>query len=487
MTINRHRLVSIDKICESTKLDRRTVDRYLDDIMMQYQLLKEKQPVSFTLSREASGEIKLDYVNYKSFQIFLVMMIEQNLTVDIMKKLLLGDKIHLLTYSDEHFISLSTIKRRLSQIRQILAIYHLKVKNKGGTIEIIGEEKQIRLLAYTFFWLMYKGGVWPFKTITKEKAIAVQKAIYGSVIENWSFTNNEQMLTIIAINIIRYRKGYYLNLTSGWRNNEYFDRRGEILEEISENFLFSEDEVLFLMVMILTQEKYYFNEWIRTEALAYHEKFQTPILLATKKYLDYYSEMVYPISQEQREKYFFYLLGNHLYSALFNPLPMAIGSFIFTEQYLERYPNLLRKIEKVWERVRTEVDDPLLENRVFLFARYLLLSSKIHSLTLFENPITILLETDLPLIAEQNIAKQLINHFRDQYKFQVVSRRELSGVEKVDLVISNNFLSELEHVGTPQMLLYIEDELRIDDFIRIERKLIEFQEKSSNEQERRME
>lgn len=227
------------------------------------------------------------------------------------------------------------------------------------------------------------------------------------------------------------------------------------------------------MVMILTQEKYYFNEWIRTEALAYHEKFQTPMLIATKKYFEYYSEMVYPISNEDKEKYFFFLLGNHLYSSVFNPLPMAIGSFIFSESYLERYPNLLKKIEQVWERVKKEVDDPLLDNRIFLFARYLLLSSKIHSLTLFEEPITILLETDLPLIAEQNIAKQLVNHFRDQYKFQVVSRRDLSNDIEVDLVISNNFLSELEHVGTPQMLLYIEDELRVDDFIRIERKLIE--------------
>lgn len=473
MAINRHRTISIDKICEITRLDRRTVDRYLDDIMVQYQTLKDSQPISFSLSRGASGEIKLDYVNYKSFQIFVVMIIEQNLTIDMMKKLLLGDKIHLLTYSDEHFVSLSTIKRRLSQIRHILAIYQVKIKNKGGTIEIVGDEKQIRLLAYTFFWLMYKGGVWPFQTIVKEKVTSVQQAIFGDGVDKWSFTNNEQMLTIIAINIIRYRKGYTLNLTSDWRNNEYFDRRGEILEKISEDFLFSEEEIIFLMVMILTQEKYYFNEWIRTEALAYHEKFQTPMLIATKKYFEYYSEMVYPISNEDKEKYFFFLLGNHLYSSVFNPLPMAIGSFIFSESYLERYPNLLKKIEQVWERVKKEVDDPLLDNRIFLFARYLLLSSKIHSLTLFEEPITILLETDLPLIAEQNIAKQLVNHFRDQYKFQVVSRRDLSNDIEVDLVISNNFLSELEHVGTPQMLLYIEDELRVDDFIRIERKLIE--------------
>jgi len=67
-------------------------------------------------------------------------------------------------FCQEHFISRSTLLRKTTTLRDFLASYDVKLSLTQATF--IGDEKQIRLFLYTFYWLSFHGLKWPFKTPT---------------------------------------------------------------------------------------------------------------------------------------------------------------------------------------------------------------------------------------------------------------------------------------------------------------------------------
>lgn len=66
-------------------------------------------------------------------------------------------------FSNEHFTSKSTLNRRMSKFRAFLKNFGLKISN--STLEIKGNEKNIRWMAYYVYWYTYHAQEWPFSLI----------------------------------------------------------------------------------------------------------------------------------------------------------------------------------------------------------------------------------------------------------------------------------------------------------------------------------
>ncbi|MQS76311.1 transcriptional regulator [Lactobacillus halodurans] len=72
------------------------------------------------------------------------------------------------SFSSDHFTSKSTLNRRMSKFRAFLKNFGLKISN--STLEIKGNEKNIRWMAYYVYWYTYHGQEWPF-TLIQENSI----------------------------------------------------------------------------------------------------------------------------------------------------------------------------------------------------------------------------------------------------------------------------------------------------------------------------
>ncbi|CAJ1182909.1 hypothetical protein CPR19088_GLDEOEPO_01640 [Companilactobacillus paralimentarius] len=108
-------------------------------------------------------------------------------------------------FSNEHFTSKSTLNRRMSKFRAFLKNFGLKISN--STLEIKGNEKNIRWMAYYVYWYTYHGQEWPFSLI--------QESSIDQIIGRTGLTFNNpivhfQFKYFLAISRIRLIKRNYI-------------------------------------------------------------------------------------------------------------------------------------------------------------------------------------------------------------------------------------------------------------------------------------
>lgn len=114
-------------------------------------------------------------------------------------------------FSNSHFTSKSTLNRRMSNFRKMLKNFGLKVSNT--TLELKGDEKNIRWLAYFVYWYTYHGLAWPFKLIQQD---VVESIVDRDDNPEYNPVTKLQLQIIVAISRIRLIKHRYLDDIDGY-------------------------------------------------------------------------------------------------------------------------------------------------------------------------------------------------------------------------------------------------------------------------------
>jgi len=108
-------------------------------------------------------------------------------------------------FSNDHFTSKSTLNRKMSNFRIFLKNFGLKVSN--STLEIKGEEKNIRWMAYFVYWQVYHGLEWPFSFVQEDN---IKKVISDADIHFDNPIAGLQLEYLLAISQIRITKRCYI-------------------------------------------------------------------------------------------------------------------------------------------------------------------------------------------------------------------------------------------------------------------------------------
>lgn len=110
------------------------------------------------------------------------------------------------SFSNDHFTSKSTLNRRMSKFRGFLKNFGLKISN--STLEIKGNENNIRWMAYYVYWYIYHGQEWPFALI-QENSIDQIMGRAGITFDNPIV--HFQLKYFLAISRIRLIKRNYID------------------------------------------------------------------------------------------------------------------------------------------------------------------------------------------------------------------------------------------------------------------------------------
>ncbi|KRO00412.1 helix-turn-helix domain-containing protein [Companilactobacillus kimchiensis] len=110
------------------------------------------------------------------------------------------------SFSNDHFTSKSTLNRRMSKFRAFLKNFGLKISN--STLEIKGNEKNIRWMAYYVYWYTYHGQEWPFGLIQEN---SIDQIIARSGITFDNLIVHFQLKYFLAISRIRLIKRNYID------------------------------------------------------------------------------------------------------------------------------------------------------------------------------------------------------------------------------------------------------------------------------------
>lgn len=116
-------------------------------------------------------------------------------------------------FSNSHFTSKSTLNRRMTNFRKLLKNFGLKISN--ATLELKGDEKNIRWLAYFIYWYTFHGLEWPFKLIQHDTIAKIAERN-----DNPVFNPSAQLQIEILLGISRVRliKHFYLDNMDGFNN-----------------------------------------------------------------------------------------------------------------------------------------------------------------------------------------------------------------------------------------------------------------------------
>lgn len=114
-------------------------------------------------------------------------------------------------FSNSHFTSKSTLNRRMTNFRKMLKNFGLKISN--ATLELKGDEKNIRWLAYFIYWYTFHGLEWPFKLIQQD---TIEKMADRDDNPVYNPVAKLQLEALLGISRVRLIKHHYLEDMSGF-------------------------------------------------------------------------------------------------------------------------------------------------------------------------------------------------------------------------------------------------------------------------------
>ncbi|EOH97010.1 hypothetical protein UAY_02742 [Enterococcus moraviensis ATCC BAA-383] len=474
---NKSDFIGLDELSKISGLERRTLEGYIDELYKDYlEFVIEPSKLSLTI---LGKKIKMDYHLYEDFYYFQMYIISNSFSIKLLSNLLLGDTINTTRYLAEYFISKSTLQRRVNNIRMLLNIYDIKLSNTKGELHLIGDEAQIRILAYTFFWILYKGKSWPFP-VKKNQIENMQIELFHPYDNQLSKTNIEDSLFILAINTIRYRKGYTINFSQLEVQELLFEDFVLYKNNWEKKYYLSSNEYFFFLLVLQTQSKFYLDKQLKTPILELHKKFRTSIYKSVETFFSYFSKSIYFISASQKEKFYTHILANHLFCFLFKTAPVGIFGHPTVSNVNTRFPKLTLKLEQLISQLYKETGLTIFENQKFLIPNYALFFASIQNIAYFETEISIFIDTDLPILAEERLRNLLFHFLEGSYNIKIVNSIDKLKKSSFDLVLTSSFVPEIKSASKDEQLIYITEELRIEDLVRINEALFKIRQKKNS-------
>lgn len=462
--------ISIQSLADKNHWERRTVLRYVESLV-EDSCAYDHPKLIFT---KKENMVRITYTDYKDFRSLYLYILENSLPVQILESLLLGESVSLSDCLNKYFISESTFKRRLKPLKSFLAKYDLVLSRQSGIFTLTGREHRIRMFAYNFFWKLYRGRKWPFTTIDEQKVIAVSDYLLEEFSDAWNETNEHQIRYVLAVNLTRFRKGLKIHFTEEqlhmYFTQEYLDEPKPWLSV----YQLPEEEVAFFFLLAQTQEKFLSIATFKDPVLKFHKETHSDIYEATEMFFSYFSQMVFPLSEKNKEDYYTYIFADHFFCAMFNHFPVGMSGFANSSVIEERFPILTEKLDILIERMKQETDFPLLQNRNFLLPRYALFFSLLTDISTFEEPITIYFDTGYPELLESRLVDSIYDYFHNDFKLIVSRSTAKSSRHHADLILTTS-LVPMENIHA-DYTVYLLDILRSEDIERIEHVLQEIRE-----------
>lgn len=464
------RWYSIRELSVELGVVERTIQRYihqLEEIVDEYNELHKKK---IELRYEKYKGITLDSdmgVGYFELKGFLF---KQDETIRIFEHIILKDSLIVSKYASENFISENSVKESLKKIKELLKLYNLTLSKKDNIIT--GEEKQIRLIIYIVSWLSYKGASWPFEVIDDKKVY--QAVDYFSEMNHihFSYIQRRQLAYMLAVCLVRLRKNHIIEMEDKWKSYVNFQdistKMTNVEESLNRLHVYIKSEIYFYAVFIQVKTKFYQAEDFRHSVLSYHKKNDSDVYRATVEFKKEFESHFGEIPKDLTEPFFITSFCAHMFCSLFTNINVDIDGYYILGKLEYHYPNLGETMSKFLDELYSKTGNKLYLEKEFLLQKYMLLFSSIHPLPYYEPKINIFLDSDLPLMIQQNIRKRITDRYKHDYNVRFVN----NNYEDIDLILTNIPNSQEEKNRFTQGIQLFEYPITPFDLYELEQRLI---------------
>lgn len=391
---------------------------------------------------------------------------EDSLIHHFMTQLFYGEKISVPALAEKFQVSVSTIYRQIQSANELLKNYDLRIRSHF--LELIGNEADIRLFFYYYFWSGFRGQKWPFP-VSKETILASENTRLNEMLLHLTPPQQEQFLFFSAIALIRRKqKKFVQQAVSRYLDNPL----GKYLDVLPDFFLhavpspFSKTESSYNLAVLEAFDFLRKDIATANEVLHYHRTNKTLVFQASETIMAYCVSIVADSDKEKLtplvQAYIISILCHHIY---FHGMYAEIVPFYddvprqnnYFEAKVELFiPHLLEKYPYLANGPSTFIKKRLID----LLYAYLPAAS-------YRPTIQLQVYTDIPLV--KNIVIQQL----EQLGFLLTVLSEYESFEKCDLIISNTPISGQEK----KTYLFYHRYLSEYDKIRLQHLLTEIEKK----------
>ncbi|MBA3925831.1 helix-turn-helix domain-containing protein [Listeria rustica] len=463
------RWYTVNELSERLDMIPRTVQRYLVDLLEKVDGYQDDKIQLHTAKNKGVFLEIMAGADVVGFELYLL---EDNVTFMLMKAVFFEEFTSVKRFAMDNFLSETTVRRTLKTFQELLEPYGISLKRE--TYELVGTETQIRMFAYSVFWRIYRGALWPFDIVDQETIEDATERVSTSLRLNLTHVQKNQIGYILAINIIRIRKRHTVDMNPNWKNYLDLDNDFKRLNKMKAVFesmnIQKEGEIYFFYLLMETRPKLYENSELARRIMAPHQKNESDIYLATEALMRAFSAEIIDIPEKKKETFFKNSFCAHLFCTLFKSFSVDINGYEYLHRVAEYYPNLFGKLDELLDELYEETRNELFLEKQFLLTRYALLFSSIKPLTYFEEQVQIVLDTDLPKLAENNLRHQIDDTLKYRYKVHFLNKNSAHQADVILTTISTPMMMEQYHRGK---ILYIGPELSARDFANISNIVIE--------------
>ncbi|MFD0896954.1 helix-turn-helix domain-containing protein [Loigolactobacillus binensis] len=132
-----------------------------------------------------------------SLERYRLFLLEQSLVFQFVDYLLQASLPTVGDFCERHFVSKSTLLRKSAPLKHLMAKYNLRFSY--SSMQIIGDEANIRFFLFIVYWIGFHGIKWPFRNFTSG---AVQQSFFTDNPQNDAIIRLQQTL---LLGIIRLR------------------------------------------------------------------------------------------------------------------------------------------------------------------------------------------------------------------------------------------------------------------------------------------
>lgn len=435
-TSRRNRWYTLPELSDMLGVVERTTHRYIEQLIQDIDAYNINHEEKMLLYYEKNKGVYLETSEGDTYNRFKQSILIKDVTLQIMQQIFF-EKFESVSVCAERFsISESSIRKSLKKIRKFLELNDLSLSNH--TYDIIGEENQIRLIAYIIYLNFLHGPTWPFDTDNEKEIYELLDNYAAKINIHLSDKYKKQMSYMLAINAIRLSQNHMLTIEENWDDYVDIDAREEELTNLKVFLLnYNENikaEMYFYAILIQTNVKLYEDKEFAEDVYNYHREHQSDVFEITELFIEKFNKNIIEIPVDLYDRVYAFAFCTHLFTKLFNHIDLDVQGNIIPSYKETTYQKLKAKLTKVIAVLKKETKNSIFKEEKFLIFQYMYLFGLIAPLNTFEPKISILLESDLPFLIQEAILNKVKTRYGLSYNLNILKEEEF---EKADIIMTN--------------------------------------------------
>ncbi|WP_411860146.1 helix-turn-helix domain-containing protein [Enterococcus faecalis] len=447
--------------------EKKTIHKYTKDLMKEIQFF-EQTKLKFEIIKGKG--LKLSVNDQYTYSLFRQDLMKKTITVNCLMSIFFQRRNSLMYLSGKNYISESTTRRKLTQLKNVLSEYNIDLVGKQGRYYMLGVEKNVRLFMYNSIWEVFETKKWPFFSIDINKIktfidkVFEEKGIYLKEI------TKHRLSLFIGVCIIRYRQGFRIEEIG--RNNSYspYFTSSKVYcyfeQRLQEDLYLPRMEAKYIYFFIVSQLGIH-EELNKLGDLLELHKYSNSLSYKSSLFIVNQIEIRYRVLNElEKKELMTKLLCIHMFMHVFPDFTKDVSLDPVVEKIKKELPGLVDQARIIIKLVPFKSKKALFFTNNYLIDQ---LTQILYSLglgTKFEEKVSVYLETGLVSASEDILKDQIIHSCGKQFNIKFLPHERFEEGKPplcVDILIVTNITETILKKYNFKEIVYIHPNIKPKD------------------------